>query len=257
MATVYIQKEGLEHVTLKNDTGADLAQYELTVIGGLVVVADEAIASNAEGSFHIAENIIAQVSDLEAGEDTFATLNAPVYFNPATGDFSDTDTLTYYKVGVVTTVKNANGVVLVLLQRKTSLRSVETAYIAADAVVTSAYEAADAILRAEPRILVQKITADASAGIAVTGLAEGDEIIGVTVICTTANANGTLLLETGAGDDITNGIICAVDKVVSYAGTIDDAFSLLPVTGAQILSVGGTAANTRGIVIITYIPVAV
>ena len=111
------------------------------------------------------------------------------------------------------------------------------------------------IEQAEPKILVQKITTDASTGIAVTGLVEGDEIIGMSVICTAANASGTFVLETGtAGDDITDGVICAVDKVVTYAGTIDDANSTLPATGAQILSVGGTAAATRGIVIISYIP---
>lgn len=111
-----------------------------------------------------------------------------------------------------------------------------------------------AALQAEPRITVQKITADASAGIAVAGLAEGDEVIGMSIICTAANASGTFVLETGAGDDITDGVICAVDTVVTYAGTIDDDNSTLPATGAQLLSVGGTAANTRGIAVISYIP---
>jgi len=118
-------------------------------------------------------------------------------------------------------------------------------------------DASVASINAEPKILVAKITADASGAIAVAGLKEGDEIIGAHVICTVANANGTLILETGGDDDITDGIICAVDKVVVPAGTIDDAFSTLPASGAQIISVGGTAANTRGIMVITYIPVAV
>jgi len=117
--------------------------------------------------------------------------------------------------------------------------------------------AAIVVEKAQPKTLVAKIIADASAGIAVAGLVEGDEIVGAHIICTTANANGTLILETGADDDITNGMICAVDKTVVVAGTIDDAHSVLPATGAQILSVGGTAANTRGIMVITYIPVAV
>lgn len=109
-------------------------------------------------------------------------------------------------------------------------------------------------INAEVKTIVAKITADASAGIAVSGLSEGDEIVGAHVICTVANASGTLVLETGGDDDITDGIICAVDKVVTYAGTIDDANSTLPASGAQIISVGGTAANTRGIMAITYIP---
>lgn len=115
-------------------------------------------------------------------------------------------------------------------------------------------EAGLASVSAETKTIVFKVTADASTALPVPALSEGDEIIGVSVICTAANANGTLVLEDGAGDDITDGIICAVDKVVKYAGTIDDAKSTLPVTGAQVISVGGTAANTRGIMVITYIP---
>ena len=102
--------------------------------------------------------------------------------------------------------------------------------------------------------IVEKITADASAGIAVSGLVEGDEIIGVSVICTVAQGSGTLILETGGDDDITDGIACATDEAVDYAATINDAFSTLPASGAKVISVGGTAADTRGILVITYIP---
>jgi len=111
-----------------------------------------------------------------------------------------------------------------------------------------------ASLEAEPKVLVVKVTADASTPLPIVGLSEGDEIIGVSVIATVANASGTLILEDGVGGDISDGIICAVDKVVKYAGTIDDAKSILPATGAAVISVGGTAASTRGIMIITYIP---
>lgn len=135
----------------------------------------------------------------------------------------------------------------------------QQAALSGDASVVIVYDGIADYLGGAPEIktVVTKITADASAGIAVAGLSEGDEIIGAYVICTAANASGTLLVETGAGDDITNGMICAVDKVVVNAGTIDDANSTLPATGAQILSVGGTAANTRGIVVISYIPATV
>ena len=115
--------------------------------------------------------------------------------------------------------------------------------------------AADILVeQAETKVIVAKITADASSGIAVSGLVVGDEIISASVICTAANVNGTLVLEDGDGDDITDGMICAVDKVVVYAATIDGTQSTLPAAGAQIISVGGTAANTRGIMVITYIP---
>ena len=108
--------------------------------------------------------------------------------------------------------------------------------------------------QAEPKILVFKVTVDASGSLAIPGLVEGDEIVGVHIICTAANANGTLIVETDGDDDITDGMICAVDKVVVPAGTIDDGFSTLPANGAKVISVGGTAANTRGIVVISYIP---
>jgi len=111
--------------------------------------------------------------------------------------------------------------------------------------------------QAEPKILVFKLEEDASSPVAIAGLIEGDEVVDVHIVCSTANANGTLILETGAADDITDAMICAVDKVVVRAGTIDDDNAVLPATGAAILSVGGTAANTRGIVVITYIPVTV
>ena len=111
--------------------------------------------------------------------------------------------------------------------------------------------------QAEPKILVYKLVADASSPLAISGLVEGDEVVDVHIVCSAANANGTLILETGAADDITDAMICAVDTTLVRAGTIDDANAVLPATGAAILSVGGTAADTRGIVVITYIPVAV
>lgn len=114
--------------------------------------------------------------------------------------------------------------------------------------------AAILVEQAEPKILVYKVIADASSPVAIPGLVENDEIIDVKIVCSASNANGTLLIETGGADDITDGMICAVDTTVVGAGTIDDAYSTLPASGAAVLSVGGTAADTRGVVIITYIP---
>lgn len=244
MATVYIQKQNVDVIDLINNTGADLEQNELTVIGGKVCIANEAIASAARGEFTVEDNLLIQVDDLVSDEDTFGTADAAVYFDPSSGDFSDTLTDGYYKIGIVNTVKDSNGIVLVTLNKNAELISTQTA----------TNTAAIGSLQAEPRILVQKITADASAGIVVTGLSEGDEVVGMSVICTATNANGTLVLEDGAGDDITDGVACATDKAVNYAATIDDSKSTIPASGAKIISVGGTAADTRGIVIITYIP---
>ncbi len=108
--------------------------------------------------------------------------------------------------------------------------------------------------QAEPKILVFPVTVDASGSIAITGLVVGDEVVAVSVICTVTQGSGTFVLETGGDDDITDGIACATDKDIDYAATIDDDFSTLPASGAKVISVGGTAANTRGILIITYIP---
>ena len=102
--------------------------------------------------------------------------------------------------------------------------------------------------------MVVVVAADTSAGISVAGLSEGDIVIGAEVICTDANANGTLVLEDGAGGDITDGIICAVADAKHYTSSIIQAKSTIPASGAKIISVGGTAANTKGIMIIDYIP---
>ena len=108
--------------------------------------------------------------------------------------------------------------------------------------------------QAEPKVLKFAVTTDASGSIAVTGLIEGDEVVAVSVICTVTQGSGTLILETAGDDDITDGIACDTDKAVDYAATIDDAFSTLPASGAKVISVGGTPADTRGILVITYIP---
>lgn len=121
--TVYIQKEKVDHINLINDTGAALVQFEFTVIGGLCLVADEAIANGARGSFHVEENIQLQISGFVTGELTFGTANADVFFKPSTGEFSDTSTATYYKVGIVKEVKDSNGVVIMVKQRDAVLIS--------------------------------------------------------------------------------------------------------------------------------------
>ena len=121
MSTVYIQKEVVDHVVLNNDTGADLVQYEFTVIGGLAAVADEAIVSAEEGSLHVEDGLIVQATGFVAAQDTFATVNQDVFWKPSTGEFSDTSTATYYKVGILKTVKNSNGVILFVKQRHAEL----------------------------------------------------------------------------------------------------------------------------------------
>ena len=121
MATIYEQRDlsNAPHVRLNNSTGTALVQYELTVISGIIMVADEAIASGAVGSFAIVEDLSLQIADYVATEDTFATVNAVVYWDPSSGDFSDTSTAGYYPVGIVQEIKNSNDVVLMLANRET------------------------------------------------------------------------------------------------------------------------------------------
>jgi hypothetical protein len=107
--------------------------------------------------------------------------------------------------------------------------------------------------QAEPKILVQKVTTGA-ASIAVTGLSEGDEIIGVRIIPTGNSTNGTITIQDGDANAITDAMTCAVDTTVSNASTIDDAYSTLPAAGALIVCAGDTVANTVAVVVFEYIP---
>jgi hypothetical protein len=110
----------------------------------------------------------------------------------------------------------------------------------------------DGIL-AEPRILVQEVTTGA-ASIAITGLTEGDEIIDVMVIATGASTNGTIQIQDGAAGEITDAMVCAVDKAITRAASIDAAKSTLPASGAKIVCAGDSIPATVAKVIITYIP---
>jgi len=236
-------------VLVPNAEGRTVEFAELVYLNGYFgnVVDQDGIETAKSGRIDIDSQRIIRTEQMAAA-DTFV-VDATLWFKSggagAAGELLDADpgTGTRVAVGVITGFGGTGGAHTYVEFRP---------FVQLQAAV-----AAVAVLNAEPKTIVQKIIADASAGIAVAGLGEGDEIVGAHIICTTANENGTLILETGADDDITNGMICAVDKTVVVAGTIDDAHSVLPATGAQILSVGGAAANTRGIMVITYIPVAV
>lgn len=117
MATVYINREENDHIRFENDTGADLVQYEATVVGPYAAVADEAIKDGEVGSFHVEEGIQCQIKDLVYGEDTFDTVGQPVYFDPATGNFSDTEDAGYYLWGYLVLAKDAKGMIVVEKRR--------------------------------------------------------------------------------------------------------------------------------------------
>lgn len=228
MATVYIQKEQVDHVTLTNDTGAALEQYELTVIGGLVVIADEAIASGAEGSFHCESGIEVQIADFVASEDTFGTANAPVYFDPTSGDFSDTATEGYYKVGIVQTVKDSNSVVIMsALREAVSLEVVinpgETGWLEID------------------------VTADATTALS-TDFGFNFTILDALVHSTATNASATLKLQDSSDNDISDAIVATPVLTVTRVGTIDGATNGYNVIADGVVKVIANGAADRGTV---------
>lgn len=228
MSTVYIQKESVDHIVLNNDTGSDLVQYEFVVIGGLSLVADEAIVAGETGSFHVENGLILQIEDFVATEDTFATVNASVYWDPATGDFSDTATEGYYKVGIVKTVKDGNGMVVMTKNREAvSLIIVigpgETDWIEFD------------------------VDADATTAL------ENDfgfnfNILDAFVHSTASNASATIKLQDSSDNDISDAIVAAVVLTITRAGTIDGVTNdYNQITDGKVRFIANGAAD-RGIV---------
>lgn len=119
--TVYIVKEENDHVIMTNDLGADLDQYEFCVVGPYAAIADEDIASAAEGSFHVEEGVQFQTTDLVTGENTFGTQGQEVFWSAADNAFSDTETAGYYLIGYLVKTKDSNGMIVVEKTRYSTL----------------------------------------------------------------------------------------------------------------------------------------
>jgi len=116
---VYIRNADAQSHRMYNDTGAELDENELTVIGTIVGVATEVIASAGTGAFDTQDGAIVQATDLETSEDTFGTPNQDVFFNPATGAFSDTATVGYFKIGQLAAggTKDSDGMIVFTKRR--------------------------------------------------------------------------------------------------------------------------------------------
>ena len=262
---------------ITNGLGRTALLAELVYQGGYFgdVTEQDGIADSAQGRINIDSDRTIRTEQIEA-TDTFTIGNTLWFVSGgagAAGTLEDADpgSGTRVAVGIITGEEGSGGAQTAVSFRPFAQR-LDAADVSAQVTTNTAGIATNvtnigtnasgiatnladiATINAEPKTLVQKITADASSGIAVSGLVENDEIIGVRIICTVAETNGTLKLTTGAPADITDAIICAVDKVATEAGTIDDAESTLPASGAVIIAAGDTAANTRGIVIIDFIP---
>lgn len=226
MSTVYIQKESVDHIVLKNDTGSALVQYEFVVIGGLSLVADEAIVNGETGSFHVENGLILQIEDFVASEDTFGTENAPVYWDPSSGDFSDTATKGYYKIGIVKTVKDGNGMVVVTKNREAILLNVgpgEEGWIEFD------------------------ITADATTALS-KDFGFNFTILDAFVHSTVTNASATLKLQDSGDNDISDVIISTPVLTITRVGTIDGATNGYNTITDGIVKVIANGAADRGTV---------
>lgn len=116
---LYTRSERADDFRLKNTTGGALTEGDLVVLGGVAMVANESIASNAVGCFgalHGGFTMEAAAADLKSGEDTFATENQAVYFDSVTGKLSDTVTQGYYLLGLLQADKTASGIVFITVE---------------------------------------------------------------------------------------------------------------------------------------------
>jgi hypothetical protein len=227
-ATVYVEKEDADHLRLFNDSGANVAQDEFCVIGGIAAVADEAVVSGAVGSFHIEEGVILQagsVADCVSGECTFATGGQRVYWNPVSKKFSDTRKPGYLTVGTLTEIL-ASGVI----------RFAKRFF-------------------AEP-IMVKcaEITIDAATDYSTTGksvpIPVGSKIVDVVAICTAAHTGGTAQVMNVAVA-LHTALVMAVDKTINrMAAAVDDDAMIV---GAGAITVKTDAVGAAGIVLVYYI----
>ena len=111
MSKVFVEKPKCDYLRLVNPTGALVEQGDFIVTaGGICGVAKEDAAIDAVLTLHVEEGIVLQADDFNAGEGTFGTANALVYYDGTTGDFSDTETEGYVAVGQVVEIL-AGGVI--------------------------------------------------------------------------------------------------------------------------------------------------
>lgn len=106
MSKVFINKPEGESIQLINTSGANIAQFEFVVMAGRCLVADQAVAANAVGGFTIVEDQEFEAADFVTSEGTFSAPNAKVFWNPADGKFSDTESVGYYLVGYTKEAKS-------------------------------------------------------------------------------------------------------------------------------------------------------
>jgi predicted RecA/RadA family phage recombinase len=102
MAKVYIEKERVDHIFVKNTTGGALEQGEFVILGGYSGVVDRSAAAGETASLHIEGNLEIQAAaeDLAAETNDYAE-NCVLYYNPAAKKFADAASTGYVKVGQI------------------------------------------------------------------------------------------------------------------------------------------------------------
>jgi hypothetical protein len=102
MAKVYIEKERVDHIFVKNTTGAALEQNDFVILGGYSGVVDRGAAAGEMVSLHIEANIELQVdaADLATATKAYAE-NLVLYYNATTKKFTDAVANGYFKVGQI------------------------------------------------------------------------------------------------------------------------------------------------------------
>jgi hypothetical protein len=228
-------KSNDKQALVTNNLGRTALQYELVYLGGFFgeVLEYGGIANSETGYINFDSDRVIRTQQIEA--TTTFTVGSKVYFVPggssAAGKLYGVETLNGFPVGVCIEEEGTGGA-------QTSVTFRPYAQNNGDAKEVKQY--------------VYKVTTGAAA-IVVPGLKQGDEIIDVMIIPTGASTNGTIKITNGT-NDITDAMTCAVDKTIDRAATIDDAYSTLPAAGARIVCAGDTVANTKAIVVFTYIP---
>jgi hypothetical protein len=236
-----------------NNLGRTVEQYELVYLDGYFgeVLEYGGIADGATGRINIDGNREIRTEQVEE-TDTF-TIGNTLWFasggSGAAGKLEDADPGIGTRVacGIITGEEGSAGA-QTAVQFRPFLQRLDAADVSAE---VATLQAEMLVEQAEPKKIKFAVEEDASSGIAITGLSEGDEIIGVKSICTATNASGTLKITDGADNDITDAMQQATDKEVAYAASVDDAYSTLPATGAKVIANGSA---DRGILIIEYIP---
>ena len=109
---VYVQSIKNDVLRMLNDTGSDIDQGEFVVLHGFNCVAENDVLNGEYGAFEVEEGIQVQAADLKAGEDTFGSLGDVVCFDPITSKLSDQRKIGYTMAGLLTEVKNTDGVIV-------------------------------------------------------------------------------------------------------------------------------------------------